>query len=107
MKLKWVNPRECLLYLKTQGEGSYFLNLKLVNTRYGERLLMKLLFRGKRKEFYEELLSVFLSPHEAREYAMAILALVQNSNMEPLDYIRRIKRDVEALEDLLLESRMR
>ncbi len=104
VKLKWMSPRECLFHLKTRGEGSYFISLKLVNTRYGEKLLMKLLFKGKRRDYEEELLSVFLNPHEAREFATAVLSLIQDSSMTPLDYVRRIKRDLEVLEDTLLNS---
>ena len=100
-RLKWVQPHECSLYLKTSGEGSYFLNLKRVETRYGTRVLLKLMFKPKRSGNVETLFVEFLEPSEARELAGALLSLTSDVEKKPIDIVRIIKREVERLEDLL------
>jgi len=102
-RLKWLQPHECSLYLKTSGEGSYFLNLKRVETRYGTRVLLKLVFKPKRSGDEETLFVEFLKPHEARELAGALLSLTSDVERKPIDIVRTIKREVERLEDLLTQ----
>ncbi|RLE62363.1 MAG: hypothetical protein DRN53_04150 [Thermoprotei archaeon] len=100
-RLRWIKPHECTLHLKTIGSESYFLCLKRVDTRYGARVLFKLMSKSKRSVHYEDLFTEFLDPSEARELSDALLTLVSDVERRPLDIVREVKRKIEILEDML------
>jgi len=64
---------EC--FLKLSGEGAYYLELSKSVTKYGPRVVFKILHRAKRSRDCETLFKAYLEPEAARILGNAFISL--------------------------------
>ena len=75
MKYRWVSDEKFECFLKLSGEGAYYLELSKSVTKYGPRVVLKILHRGKRSREKEVVLVSFLEPEVARILGSALISL--------------------------------
>jgi len=75
MKYRWVSDEKFEVFLKLSGEGAYYLELSKSVTKYGPRVVLKILHKAKRSRDRETVLVSFLEPDVARVVGSALISL--------------------------------
>jgi len=80
--------------------GNVYLSIKRVNTRYGEKALLRIFIVHKKGD-EEDVFREFLKLEEVRELGMGILTITSSVKEDWKYYIRRIRENLSLLEKVL------